>query len=144
MSWFGPSLEKEAAEIKRIRTTLADADLRQRFRDTDNLLEGIAIVAAVAARTLGMEMFDVQLQGALVLARGGIAEMQTGEGKTPACRGADQRDRSFPARRHLDLSHHRPAFWHRNRTRDPRFGADGEEGLSQSATVARWINLVTS
>lgn len=30
-------------------------------------------------------MFDVQLQGALALARGRIAEMQTGEGKTLAC-----------------------------------------------------------
>ena len=32
-----------------------------------------------------MEMFDVQLQGALALGRGRVAEMQTGEGKTLAC-----------------------------------------------------------
>jgi hypothetical protein len=31
----------------------------------------------VAARTLHLEMFDVQLQGALALARGKIVEMQT-------------------------------------------------------------------
>ena len=31
-----------------------------------------------------MEMFDVQLQGALALGRGRVAEMQTGEGKTLA------------------------------------------------------------
>ena len=39
----------------------------------------------VAARVLGLEMFDVQLRGALALTRGRIAEMQTGEGKTLAC-----------------------------------------------------------
>ena len=38
----------------------------------------------VAARVLGLEMFDVQLQGALAMASGKIAEMQTGEGKTLA------------------------------------------------------------
>ncbi len=38
----------------------------------------------VAARVLGLEMFDVQLQGALAMANGRIAEMQTGEGKTLA------------------------------------------------------------
>jgi preprotein translocase subunit SecA len=44
----------------------------------------IAASAVAAARALGQEMFDVQIQGALALARGGIAEMQTGEGKTLA------------------------------------------------------------
>ena len=33
---------------------------------------------------LGLKMFDVQLQGALALTAGKIAEMQTGEGKTLA------------------------------------------------------------
>ena len=42
------------------------------------------MTAAVAARVLGLHMFDVQLQGALALAGGRIAEMQTGEGKTLA------------------------------------------------------------
>jgi preprotein translocase subunit SecA len=37
-----------------------------------------------AERLLGLELFDVQLQGALALADGRIAEMQTGEGKTLA------------------------------------------------------------
>ena len=45
----------------------------------------IALVAAAAAfRILGQDMYDVQLRGALALARGSIAEMQTGEGKTLA------------------------------------------------------------
>ena len=37
---------------------------------------------------LGQDMFDVQLQGALALARGSVAERQTGEGKTLAAAAA--------------------------------------------------------
>jgi preprotein translocase subunit SecA len=44
----------------------------------------VAVTAVVAARVLGLQMFDVQLQGALALAGGRVAEMQTGEGKTLA------------------------------------------------------------
>ncbi len=49
-----------------------------------DLVETFALVAVIAERVLGLRMFDVQLQGALALARGHIAEMQTGEGKTLA------------------------------------------------------------
>lgn len=35
-----------------------------------------------AKRTLGMRHYDVQMIGGMVLHRGGIAEMRTGEGKT--------------------------------------------------------------
>ncbi|MGD0223620.1 MAG: DEAD/DEAH box helicase [Terriglobia bacterium] len=49
-----------------------------------DLLETVAISAVVGARVLGLAMFDVQLWGALALARGRIVEMQTGEGKTLA------------------------------------------------------------
>ena len=44
----------------------------------------LAVTAGVAARVLGVEMLDVQLQGAMALAQGKIAEMRTGEGKTLA------------------------------------------------------------
>ena len=64
---------------------LDDQALRAAFRDATGLLDALAIVTAVASRVLGMEMFDVQLRGALGLARGRIIEMQTGEGKTLAC-----------------------------------------------------------
>jgi preprotein translocase subunit SecA len=87
-SWFGqPSTAEEIVRINRRRAELAhldDESLRLLFRKSQDLLEVIAIVAVVAARVLGMTMFDVQLEGALALARGGIAEMQTGEGKTLA------------------------------------------------------------
>jgi preprotein translocase subunit SecA len=87
-SWLRPSTADEIAEINRRRANFAgwdDARLRDGFEKTSDLAEAIAIVAVVAARTLHLTMFDVQLQGALALARGKIVEMQTGEGKTLAC-----------------------------------------------------------
>ncbi len=50
-------------------------------RDPD-AIETFALAAVIAARVLGLQMFDVQMRGALALHRGRIAEMQTGEGKT--------------------------------------------------------------
>ncbi|MEQ9356047.1 preprotein translocase subunit SecA [Coleofasciculus chthonoplastes] len=48
----------------------------------DLLPEGFAVVREAARRVLGMRHFDVQLLGGVVLHRGEIAEMKTGEGKT--------------------------------------------------------------
>ena len=62
-----------------------DDGVRRRFCEAGDLPEAIAAVAVAAERVLGQRMFDVQLQGALALARGKIVEMQTGEGKTLAC-----------------------------------------------------------
>ncbi|MBZ5611429.1 MAG: accessory Sec system translocase SecA2 [Acidobacteriia bacterium] len=73
--------------INRRRAELAkctDDELKTAGREATELLEVFAVTAVVAARVLGLEMFDVQLQGALALANGKIAEMQTGEGKTLA------------------------------------------------------------
>jgi preprotein translocase subunit SecA len=87
-SWLRPSSASEIAEIRRRRAQFAACDaeeLRAHFRNSADLADAIAIVAVVAARTLQLDMFDVQLQGALALARGRIVEMQTGEGKTLAC-----------------------------------------------------------
>jgi preprotein translocase subunit SecA len=88
-SWFGgPSVAHEIAAIHQQRDELAGLDdqtLRRRFQDTSELPATVAVVAVVAERVLGQRMFDVQLQGALALARGRIVEMQTGEGKTLAC-----------------------------------------------------------
>ncbi len=73
--------------------TMSDADLRGitiAFRDRlakgetlDILLpEAFAAVREAAKRTLGQRHYDVQLVGGMVLHKGGIAEMRTGEGKT--------------------------------------------------------------
>ena len=83
-----PSVAAEIAEINRRRAEIArldDESLRGLFGRATKMTEVIAVVAVAAARVLGLEMFDVQLQGALALARGRVAEMQTGEGKTLAC-----------------------------------------------------------
>ncbi|MCU0895137.1 MAG: preprotein translocase subunit SecA, partial [Rhodospirillales bacterium] len=72
---------------------LSDEDLAQRtqvFRERltagetldDLLVEAFATVREAAKRTLGQRHFDVQILGGVVLHRGMIAEMKTGEGKT--------------------------------------------------------------
>jgi preprotein translocase subunit SecA len=72
---------------------LSDDELRQRtqrFKEQvaegaeldDILIEAFATVREAAKRTLGQRHFDVQLMGGVVLHRGMIAEMKTGEGKT--------------------------------------------------------------
>jgi preprotein translocase subunit SecA len=63
---------------------LSDDQLRAAAARAKDLVAVVAVTAAVASRVLGLDMFDVQLRGALALARGSIAEMQTGEGKTLA------------------------------------------------------------
>ncbi|MEM7169648.1 MAG: preprotein translocase subunit SecA [Pseudomonadota bacterium] len=72
---------------------LSDDELRARtdqFRERyqggegldDLLAEAFATVREAAKRTLGQRHFDVQLMGGVVLHRGMISEMKTGEGKT--------------------------------------------------------------
>jgi len=46
------------------------------------LQEAFAIVREASKRVLGLRPFDVQLIGGMVLHKGEIAEMKTGEGKT--------------------------------------------------------------
>ena len=62
------------------------AEFRERLEhgeDLDGLLiEAFATVREAAKRTLAQRHFDVQLMGGIVLHRGMIAEMKTGEGKT--------------------------------------------------------------
>jgi preprotein translocase subunit SecA len=48
----------------------------------DILPEAFAVVREASIRVLGMRHFDVQLLGGIVLHKGQIAEMKTGEGKT--------------------------------------------------------------
>ena len=90
------SMRKTVAKINAFEPdleALSDEDLKaqtQNFRnrleagDTldDILPEAFATVREAAKRTLGMRHFDVQMIGGIVLHRGEIAEMATGEGKT--------------------------------------------------------------
>ena len=72
---------------------LDDAALRAKTEDfktrvaagvnLDTILpEAFAVVREASRRTIGLRHFDVQLVGGMVLHKGGIAEMRTGEGKT--------------------------------------------------------------
>ncbi|KAJ8565797.1 hypothetical protein K7X08_008373 [Anisodus acutangulus] len=62
------------------------ANLQERARrgeSLDSLLpEAFAVVREASKRVLGLRPFDVQLIGGMVLHKGEIAEMRTGEGKT--------------------------------------------------------------
>ncbi|MCW0198531.1 preprotein translocase subunit SecA [Sphingopyxis sp.] len=79
---FEPELEAYSDEQLQAQT--------QKFRDRldagetldDVLPEAFATVREASKRTLGMRHFDVQMIGGIVLHRGEIAEMATGEGKT--------------------------------------------------------------
>jgi preprotein translocase subunit SecA len=48
----------------------------------DILPEAFAVVREASSRTLGQRHYDVQLLGGIVMHKGNIAEMRTGEGKT--------------------------------------------------------------
>ncbi|MBN2971659.1 preprotein translocase subunit SecA [Roseomonas aeriglobus] len=102
-SLFGSSNDRYVKSLKSITDKIAalepqmqamsDAELSQqtvRFRERlaageklDALIpEAFATVREASVRTLGMRHFDVQMVGGIVLHRGEIAEMKTGEGKT--------------------------------------------------------------
>jgi preprotein translocase subunit SecA len=79
-------LETEFEKLPDAGLKARTADYRQRVENgepLDDLLpEAFATVREAAKRTLGQRHFDVQLIGGIVLHRGQIAEMKTGEGKT--------------------------------------------------------------
>ena len=77
-----PQIQELGDEALRARTE----EFRQRLKagaTLDELLpEAFAVVREAARRTLQMRHFDVQLIGGIVLHKGMISEMRTGEGKT--------------------------------------------------------------
>ena len=74
-------LKGKTAEFQQ-RLEKAKTD-REREELLDELLpEAFAVVREAGRRVLGMRHFDVQLLGGVVLHKGQIAEMKTGEGKT--------------------------------------------------------------
>jgi preprotein translocase subunit SecA len=100
---FGTKTEREIkallptvaaiSELEPAMRQLADIDLAAKtieFREKiergatldDLLIEAFAVVREAGRRYLNMRHFDVQLIGGIVLHKGRIAEMKTGEGKT--------------------------------------------------------------
>ncbi|HEY7990896.1 MAG TPA: preprotein translocase subunit SecA [Stellaceae bacterium] len=79
-------LEPEVQKLSDAELAARTVTLRQRLADgetlDDILPDAFATVREAARRTLGQRHFDVQLMGGMILHRGMIAEMKTGEGKT--------------------------------------------------------------
>lgn len=80
------ALEDNVSGLSDASLQAKTAEFKQRLADgetLDDLLpEAFAVVREASRRVLGMRHFDVQLLGGMVLHRGNIAEMRTGEGKT--------------------------------------------------------------
>ena len=69
-----PQLQAKTPELK---------EKLSRGATTDEILpEAFAVCREASRRVIGMRHYDVQLIGGLILQRGAIAEMKTGEGKT--------------------------------------------------------------
>jgi preprotein translocase subunit SecA len=100
---FGTRNEREVKRLRPIVTAIGDlepqlqqlsdlelaqktVDFKQRIANgeplDDLLIESFAVCREAGRRVLNMRHFDVQLIGGVVLHRGRIAEMRTGEGKT--------------------------------------------------------------
>src|SRR6478672_436863 len=80
------SLEAEISKLSDDALRGRTAEFKERHakgESLDDLLpEAFAVCREAGKRVLGMRHFDVQLIGGMVLHRGCIAEMKTGEGKT--------------------------------------------------------------
>jgi preprotein translocase subunit SecA len=79
---FEPNMQAMSDEELANQTVLFRQQL-ETGEDLDAILpEAFATVREASVRVLGMRHFDVQMIGGIVLHRGEIAEMRTGEGKT--------------------------------------------------------------
>lgn len=86
------SLENEIADLSHeqilektqaFKTRLKDLDIKQQNKILDEILpEAFALAREASYRVLGMKHFKVQLMGGIVIHKGDIAEMRTGEGKS--------------------------------------------------------------
>ena len=77
-----PGMEALSDDALKAQTAAFRARLEAGETLDDVLPEAFATVREAARRTLGQRHYDVQLVGGIVLHRGEIAEMRTGEGKT--------------------------------------------------------------
>ena len=80
------SLENEISNLKNEEFPKRTLLLKERIRNGEKIdtiiPEAFALVRDASKRTRGERHFDVQIMGGLVLHKGSIAEMKTGEGKT--------------------------------------------------------------
>ena len=80
------ALEDSITKLNDAELAAKTDDFKQRLANgaqlDDILPEAFATIREAAKRTIGQRHFDVQLIGGMILNRGQIAEMRTGEGKT--------------------------------------------------------------
>src|SRR6185369_1788908 len=80
------ALEPELQQLSDIDLAAKTIEFKERIAQgstlDDLLVEAFAVVREAGRRVLNMRHFDVQLIGGVVLHRGKVAEMKTGEGKT--------------------------------------------------------------
>ena len=93
---FISKLQKQVDEINKLEKNfekLSDKELKNKTKEFKSrldkkesldslLIEAFATVREASKRTLKQRHFDVQLIGGMVLHKGMVAEMKTGEGKT--------------------------------------------------------------
>ncbi len=79
---FEPTLQTLSDADLAAQTVKFRAQLAEGAKLDDLLPEAFATVREAARRVLGQRHYDVQMVGGIVLHRGEIAEMRTGEGKT--------------------------------------------------------------
>ena len=79
---FEPTIQALTDEELKGQTARFKARLEEGEKLDDILPEAFATVREAAKRALGQRHYDVQMVGGIVLHRGEIAEMRTGEGKT--------------------------------------------------------------
>src|SRR5580700_7150910 len=77
-----PAIQSLSEEQLRAKTAEFRERLAQGATLDDLLPEAFAVVREAGRRVLNMRHFDVQMIGGMVLHKGQIAEMKTGEGKT--------------------------------------------------------------
>ena len=79
-------LEQELQALTDKQLAGKTEEFKQRLEKGETLddiqIEAFAVVREAAKRTLGQRHYDVQVKGSMVMHRGQIAEMRTGEGKT--------------------------------------------------------------
>ncbi|WP_324807848.1 preprotein translocase subunit SecA [Sphingomonas sp. LY29] len=79
---FEPTISAMTDDELRNQTMIFRQRLADGVKLDDILPEAFATVREASIRTLGQRHYDVQMIGGIVLHRGEIAEMKTGEGKT--------------------------------------------------------------
>ena len=81
---LGPAMKRLSDQELKAQTAQFKQRLAAGATSDELMVEVFATVREASQRVLGMRPFDVQIMGGIVMHKGAIAEMKTGEGKTLA------------------------------------------------------------